>query len=265
MTQLPADPQPQSVTGPMRVVVMALQRLVLGFTAHWLLMLNGFLTLYLGGALLAPVLMETEHPLAADIVYTLYGVTCHQLPHRSYFFFGTSGVLFGTYERETVVEHGADPRNELTLRRFRGAPELGYKAGLCQRDLSLYTGALVGGLLYGGARRRRQIAPIPVWLLALFTLPMALDGTTHLIDEVTGLGFRATNGWAVALTRGALGPEFYTGATLGTLNWLLRNLTGLLFGVGIVLWAYPLIARGFEDVGRGGGSGSTQRPSHPRG
>lgn len=230
-----------------------LQRLVLGFTAHWLLMLNGFVALYLGGAYLAPVLMETEHPLAANIIYTLYGVTCHQLPHRSYFFFGESGLLFGTHAEETIIAQGADPTSNLTLRRFRGTAELGYKAALCQRDVSLYTGALVGGLLYGLVSRRRPVSAIPVWLLVLVTLPMVLDGGSHLVSEVTGLGFRTTNAWAVALTAGAFSPEFYTGATFGTLNWLLRNVSGFLFGFGIVWFAYPIIGRGFDDVRRPAG------------
>lgn len=74
--------------------MIVVQRLVLGFTCHWLLMLNGLVIVYLGGAYLAPVLMETRHPLAANVVYMLYGMTCYQLPQRSYFFFGNRGVLF---------------------------------------------------------------------------------------------------------------------------------------------------------------------------
>lgn len=225
------------------------QRLALGFTRHWLFVLNAFLVVYLGGAYSAPVLMNTGHTGAANIVYTAYSFTCHQLPQRSYFFGGENNSFFATYSEATVVEHGADPTNDLTLRRFEGDEQLGYKAANAHRLSALYFGALVGGLLFALVRRwRPDLEPIPLWLLGLMTVPMAIDGTSHLISEVTRLGFRETNAWAVALTGGIFSAEFYVGTTIGTLNWLLRTVTGILFGAGIVWYTYPLIGLGFEDV-----------------
>lgn len=232
--------------------IRAVQRGVLWFVDHWLLVLNSFLALFLIGAyVVAPALMHVGYTGAADLLYTVYSVTCHQLPERSYYFFGERSVLFATHSTEVVVAAGANPASEWTLRAFRGTPELGYKAAIAQRCSSYYFGALLAGLLYAVARRwRRDIASIPLWLLAIFTLPMVVDGASHLVSEVTRLGFRETNAWAVMLTAGTLHPEFYTGTTVGTLNWLLRTITGLLFGIGIVLFAYPLLGHGFDDVRR---------------
>lgn len=230
-------------------LVQVVQRLATGFARHWLLVLNLFLVLYLGGAYSAPLLMNAGHPHVANVVYTAYSFTCHQLPQRSYFFGGENGAVFATYSEETVVAHGANPTNDLTLRQFEGDAQLGYKAANAHRLSALYFGALLGGLLFALARRwKPDLEPIPLWLLGVMTIPMAIDGTSHLISEVTRLGFRDTNAWAVALTGGAFSAEFYTGTTIGTLNWLLRTVTGLLFGAGIVWYTYPLIGLGFEDV-----------------
>lgn len=235
--------------------IRLVQRGALWFVDHWLLALNGFLALFLIGAYaVAPALLHTGHTSAANVLYTLYSLTCHQLPERSYYFFGENGALFATYAQEVVVAAGANPASEWTLRAFRGTPALGYKAAIAERCSSYYFGALLTGFLYGAVRRflkeEHDIASIPLWLLALFVLPMAIDGTSHLVSEVTRLGFRETNTWAVMLTSSAFTSEFYTGTTVGTLNWLLRTVTGLLFGVGIVLFAYPLLEHGFDDVRR---------------
>lgn len=232
-------------------LVQGVQRLVTGFARHWLFVLNLFLALYLAGVYVAPMLVDAGYPRAANVVYTAYSFTCHQLPQRSYFFGGENGVFFATYSEETVVAHGADPTSDLTMRQFEGNEQLGYKAANAHRLIALYFGAFVGGLLFALARRwKPDLGPIPLWVLGLMTVPMAVDGTSHLISEVTRLGFRDTNAWAVALTGGSFSVEFYTGTTIGTLNWLLRTLTGLLFGAGVVWYTYPLIGLGFEDVRR---------------
>ena len=74
---------------------------------------------------------------------------------------------------------------------------------------------------------------------------MALDGGSHMLSEITRLGFRESNAWAVWLTGGLLQPTFYAGTTIGTLNWLLRTLTGALFGLAAVWFTFPYLAEGF--------------------
>jgi len=76
----------------------------------------------------------------------------------------------------------------------------------------------------------------------------AFDGTSHLINDITGWGFRDTNAWAVWLTHGAFPAGFYTGTEIWSLNWWLRTITGILFGVGVVWFAYPLLHEGMQEI-----------------
>jgi len=76
---------------------------------------------------------------------------------------------------------------------------------------------------------------------------MFSDAISHVVSEVTGLGFRATNVWATWLTGSAFGPTFYSGTGIGSLNWLLRTLTGALFGLATVWLLYPLLDKAFAD------------------
>jgi len=231
-------------------LALRMQQWVLWVSQHWLLLFNGFFALYLGGAYLTPWLMQAGFDGIARVFYTLYGFTCHQLPQRSYFFGGEAGAFFSTYDLPTLIAHGADATNELTLREFIGDPQLGYKAAIAHRLTGMYSGVLVAGVLYAFVRNMRQVRPMPFWLLFFFLTPMAIDGTSHLINDITGWGFRDTNTWAVWLTRGAFPPDFYVGSGVGTLNWLLRTITGFLFGFGIISFAYPLLEWGFEDMRR---------------
>ena len=78
----------------------------------------------------------------------------------------------------------------------------------------------------------------------------ALDGGSHMISEITGLGFRETNTWLAALTGAAFPETFYAGTTVGSFNWLMRTLTGMLFAVGCVWFGFPYLERGFSGSGR---------------
>jgi len=73
--------------------------------------------------------------------------------------------------------------------------------------------------------------------------PIALDGITHAISDFAGIGqgFRDTNTWLVVLTNNAFPANFYSGDALGSFNSLMRFLTGILAGVGIVWLAFPYI------------------------
>jgi len=41
---------------------------------------------------------------------------------------------------------------------------------------------------------------------------------------------------------------FYTGTEIWSLNWWLRTITGILFGVGVVWFAYPLLHEGMQEI-----------------
>ncbi|MEM7531473.1 MAG: hypothetical protein AAF639_04815 [Chloroflexota bacterium] len=80
----------------------------------------------------------------------------------------------------------------------------------------------------------------------LTLLPMALDGGTHLVNDVSttlgGWAFRDQNAWLAWLTGNAF-PDFYAGHHFGTFNWWMRLLTGLLAAWGLAFWSFPWIDR----------------------
>lgn len=210
---------------------------------HWLFLVNLALGIYVAGTILAPVLMHLGWTGPARMVYTLYSFVCHQLPERSYFLFGPHGI--DTYSKEQVIGWGADPTY---LRGFVGNAQVGFKLGIAERDIAIYGTALLAGLGYALVRRRVYGLPWQVWVLV--AAPMALDGGSHFVSEVTWLGFRESNAWLAALTGNAFAAAFYTGTTIGSFNWLMRTLTGALFAVASVWFAYPYLERAFRGAVR---------------
>lgn len=221
--------------------VLRLDRGIVWLAGHWLLVINLVMGLFIGGTLLPPMLMRLGLEGPARLVYTLYGFSCHQLPQRSYFLFGPHGV--DTYSEAQVIAWGADPDQ---LRRFVGDAQVGFKLGMAERNTAIYTTFFLTGLAYGLVRKRLPRLRWPLFLLLI--LPMALDGGSHVVSELTGLGFRETNAWLVALSGGLFPDAFCASTTLGSFNWLMRTLTGALFGAACVWFVYPYLERGFADV-----------------
>ena len=223
---------------------------------HWLLVVNLAAGLFIGGTLLPPTLMHLGLEDLGRAWYRFYGLNCHQLPQRSYFLFGPDGI--NTYSRAQVIAWGADPAN---LRGFVGNDQVGFKLGMAQRNTAIYTAIFAAGLIYGLVRRRLPPLRWPFFLLLI--LPMALDGGSHVISEATGLGFRESNAWLIVLSGGAWPDAFYTGTTFGSFNWLMRTLTGLLFGLACVWFAYPYLERSFADAGGHRARASTATEATP--
>ena len=113
--------------------------------------------------------------------------------------------------------------------------------------VSTYLSTLFFGLLWYPLRRR--IKALPWWGLLLFLLPMALDGGTHLLSDLAGIGqgFRYTNTWLAALTNNSLPLYFYVGDALGSFNSWMRMLTGVLFGIGVVWFGFRYIDDVFAE------------------
>ncbi len=222
---------------------MAMQRLA----QHWLLFLWLSLGLFVLGAVAAPTIMTLGLEWPGRALYALYGLTCHQLPQRSYFLFGTN--LVQTYSWDQLLAAGMDP---LWPRQFLGTAEMGYKLGLAHRNTAIYSSLLLGGLLLGLATRlsgrRRWDIPrwvrVAPWLFAV--LLMALDGGSHLVSELSGLGFRADNGWLGLLTGGALPLHVYVGDGIGSFNWLMRTVTGVLVGLTSAWFVLSILRTGSE-------------------
>ena len=79
---------------------------------------------------------------------------------------------------------------------------------------------------------------------------MALDGGTHAISDFTsgiGLGFRDSNTWLAVLTQHVFPTSFYAGDAWGSFNSIMRIATGVLFGLGVVWFAYPYLDEAFSQ------------------
>jgi len=227
------------VTGRTRGLVIRIDKLILTFSRHWVLMANVMAGLFIGLTVVAPLLMALGLEGPAQVLYRFYALNCHQLPQRSYFLFGPHGV--DTYPLEQILAWGANPGY---LRGFVGNAEVGFKMAMAHRNTAIYTAIFLAGLAYALLRRLQALSW--KWYLILIA-PMFFDGISHVISEVTGLGFRNTNTWAPWLAGGVFGSAFYTGTGIGSLNWLLRTLTGALFGLASVWLAYPLLEAGLAD------------------
>ena len=206
----------------------ALNRGVHRLARHWVALLNLVIALYLGGAIAAPVLMHLGRPWLAGVLYTFYDPFCHQYPHRSFFLFGEAAA-YPLQAPLTALEMNAHSHD-------LGDAQLGYKMALCQRDIAIYGGMLLAGLVYGPLRKVVKLRPLPLWLYLTFgILPMALDG---------GVQWLSTAIWQ--LFPGILSTPFETIP-------LMRVLTGGLFGTGVIAVGYPLLAEYFDDVGEKAG------------
>jgi len=228
-----------------------LDRLFLALSRHWLLVASLVLGVWVLLPWLAPVLMATGLKGGGHLIYALYSVQCHQLPQRSYFLFGPR-LMVSLADINAVWPYTDYPQ----LRQFIGTPEMGYKVAWSDRMVSLYTPLFIGTLLFALSRlgskataRWRGWRPLPIgwWLLAL--VPIFIDGVTHMLNDVTGLGFRDSNAWLANLTGGLFAPTFYAGDAVGSFNWWMRLLTGLLAGFA-TLWAfYPHMDDAFRELG----------------
>ncbi len=211
----------------------AVDRAVAWLARHWLAFFNVIVGVFLSLPFLAPVLMHLGFTRAGRLIYIIYAPTCHQLPERSYFLFGPQ-LVYTTPQLESL---GAVPAGlnlfQREMLRYVGSPQIGYKVAFCERDAAIYASILLGGLVFAWVRRRAQrqgrpIPKMPLWLYGICLLPIAIDGFTQLF------GLRES-------------------------DWLLRSITGLLFGLATVALAYPYIQDAMDDVARGSAPAS---PTH---
>ena len=151
------------------------------------------------------------------------------------------------YSIEQIQTVWRNTDNPLILRQFVGNPNVGWKVAWSDRMISLYGGIWLFGLLWSLIAKRDK--KVSVWVFIFLALPMALDGTTHLVSDLNGLfqGFRYTNDWLVALTHNAFPSSFYIGDGLGSFNSWMRWVTGLLFSFGLVWWAFPYVEEQFAS------------------
>ncbi len=223
---------------------VALVRSALGFARHWLFFINLLLFIWVGLPWLAPVFMRAGWSNAANIIYFIYSLQCHQLPERSFFLFGNQW-MYSLPE----IEKAYKVTNDLfLLRQFMGTPQMGWKVAWSDRMVSMYTSTFLFSLLYRLICKR--LKPLPLWGFALLLLPMAVDGITHAVSDLAGIGhgFRDTNVWLATLTSNVFPSTFYAGDALGSFNSWMRLITGVLFGMAVVWLAYPHVRDSFADL-----------------
>ncbi len=213
--------------------ISAADRFSFWLSRHYLAAINLLVFLYVGLPFLAPTLMKVGWEGPAQVIYTAYSPLCHQLGFRSWFLFGPQFY----YPREAagiegVVTFGQatglDETALLPARQFVGNESLGYKVALCERDVAIYGGILLFGLLFGLTGRRWRPLPWYAWGL-LGWVPIGLDGFSQLLSQ---LGLPALN---------ALLP--YRESTP-----FLRTLTGFLFGFTTAWFAIPVIEASMRDL-----------------
>jgi uncharacterized membrane protein len=200
----------QPVTGRTRDLVIFIDKTIFQLAKHWLALANIIWGLYVGLPILAPVLMDAGLTGPANVIYTVYRPACHQRPTRSYFYGGPELV----YTPEELDAAGVDTG---PFSRHIGNEHVGWKVAFCERDVAIYGAIFLTGLVYALIRRRLGDWKMPFKYYLLFLVPMALDGVLQLVG-------------------------------LWESTWVRRSITGAIFGVGSVLFAYPYLQEGFSDV-----------------
>ena len=188
---------------------------------------------------LAPLSMHLGWSGAGRAIYFIFSFFCHQLPERSFFLFGEKTM----YSLNAIQAVWQNTSNPLVLRQFIGNESMGWKVAWSDRMISFYTSVWLFAVILFPLRRK--IKPLAWWEFALLLLPIVVDGLTHAISDLAGIGqgFRDTNMWLAVLTNSALPAMFYAGDALGSFNSLMRLITGLLAGLGLVWLAFPYVFR----------------------
>ena len=200
------------------------------FSRHWLAAFSLVVLVYAGLPFVAPTLMKVGATGPARVIYTLYSPFCHQFAFRSFFLYGPQAAypreLAGTDLVSYGEATGLDEGDVIAARRFVGDETVGYKTALCERDIGIYVGILIAGLVYGVIRNRRSVKPLPLkyWFL-LGIVPIALDGGTQLISQLGVFPFPARESTP-----------------------LLRTATGLLFGAMNIWMAYPHVDQAMKET-----------------
>jgi uncharacterized membrane protein len=205
---------------------------MLWLSKHWLAIANTFFFTYVGLPFLAPILMAAGFTRAANTIYQMYNLVCHQLPTRTYFVFGE-------------------------------------QVAMCQRCIAIYLTLAIGGIVFNLVRFRALSFK---WYI-LFALPMALDGGSAFVSElaqviplwifwvmwtvivlITAIVMfkQQILFWQmwVVFAGGFLALAYLQFVGLRISDATFRTVTGAVFGIGTVWYAYPILEEGFKDTVR---------------
>jgi uncharacterized membrane protein len=194
---------------------------------NYLSALNFFVFIYLALPFLAPILMNAGQPALARPIYSVYGAVCHQMAFRSWFLFGDQPVYprsaaglddLQSYGEATGLDESNSTSAMLDARAFIGDEQIGYKVAFCQRDVAIYGGILLFGLVFAATSRRIRPLHWLLWL-AIGVAPIGIDGFSQLFSQIPALDFIP-----------------YRESTP-----LLRTITGALFGITTAWFGIPLL------------------------
>lgn len=203
------------------------------FSKHYLALFNLFVIIYVGLPFLAPVMMKLGAETPARLINRGYSFVCHQLSYRSIFILGEQAFYpreaagvdgFLTYHEATGLSETHEAEALYQSRNYVGNSSVGYKVALCQRDIAIYGGILIFGLLF--AITGRKLPPLPWYLwIVIGLVPIGIDGVSQLISQppFNFIHFREST------------P-------------LLRILTGFLFGFSTAWFGYPLVEETMVDT-----------------
>jgi len=200
---------------------------------HYMFLFNLMVAIYLGLAFLAPVLMKARLEIPATVLYKAYSLVCHQLGYRSFYLFGeqyyyprAAAGIYGvsTFAQATGLSEGSTAENLFAARSFVGNELVGYKVALCERDIAIYGGILIFGLLFSLSGLRLPSLPWYLWIV-IGILPIALDGFSQLLSQppLSFLPYREST------------PA-------------LRVLTGFLFGFTTAWFGYPVVEESMREM-----------------
>ena len=234
---------------PRRSAPSSRHTLPLWLAEHWLAIFLVLLGLFWALPFLAPLFMRVGWLEPARLIYNLYSTQCHQMAQRSFFLFGPQPMY--NLAQLPIPQVGDEVSLLLASRTFIGNTDLGWKVAWSDRMVYMYGGILLAGLAFTFLHSRRGIRPLRLSMLALFLLPMILDGASHWWSDVTGGlagGFRYSNQWPANLTGSQFPNWFYVGDALGSFNSWLRLASGLLFGVGVVWFLLPHLEKSMSEL-----------------
>lgn len=179
----------------------------------------GILIIFILLTISAPALMKIGGPGLAKPIYWAASNLCHQLPYRSWFLFGKQsyyplyvGEIQEIMDFRTAFKYSGDLE---ASRSIIGNEIMGFKIAVCQRDLAMYVGLLLSGVIFLASSRRMKKIPIWVWIL-FGVLPLGLDGITQLAGSSQWMGslvsFRESTPLLRTITGGLFG--IFTGWTI---------------------------------------------------
>ena len=129
----------------------------------------------------------------AQLMYSAFAPTCHQLTSRSNCLFVSS--TDGSYSFGDCLQ--SDKLSYTRANAVGVGAETGYKLPVCSRDVAIYLAMLAGALALPFIRKIESEEWPDKWLLAAACIPIAIDGGTQM------LGMRESSN-AIRMATGAI-------------------------------------------------------------